>query len=162
MLCPLLTDSVEKGLVILRRKIQASLRSRRFWDGSLLTHSVLQRLLPRFGNELIAGAAAHEMSEAGKVQVHAGDRQPVSRHHVEHAPARDRRGVRIGVELHAHFRTCGLYLWHVHRVAPDQQLLVAGTDKERRVARLDRSGAWILRLKITSPFSTLSVKSGHS
>jgi hypothetical protein len=33
------------------------------------------------------------MSEAGKVQVHAGDRQPVGRHHVEHTPARDRRGV---------------------------------------------------------------------
>ena len=52
----------------------------------------LQGLLPRFGNELIAGAAAHEMSEAGEVQVHAGDHQPIGRHHVEHAPARDRRG----------------------------------------------------------------------
>ena len=51
--------------------------------------SSLQRLLPRFGNELIAGATAHEMSEAGEVQVHAGDRQPVGRHHVEHAPARE-------------------------------------------------------------------------
>ena len=61
------------------------------------------------------------MSEAGEVQVHAGDRQPVGRHHVEHAPARDRRGVGIGGSLPELMRNDvwpGVWPWHGMAVTP--------------------------------------------
>ena len=69
------------------------------------------------------------------MQVHAGDQHAVGGDAVEHAFARGRRGREIGVERHAGFGKGGLHLGHMHRVAPDHQLLAAGFDQIGGVAR---------------------------
>jgi tripartite-type tricarboxylate transporter receptor subunit TctC len=60
------------------------------WGGGNRRHrhqdqvSVLQRLLPSVGDQMIARAPSHQMCEAWEMQMHAGDEQAVSGDHVEH------------------------------------------------------------------------------
>jgi hypothetical protein len=49
--------------------------------------------------------------------------------------SRGRGGSEIGVEGHAGFGKRGLHLRHVHRVAPDHQLILARGDQVRGMAR---------------------------
>ena len=86
-------------------------------------------------DQLIAAAgAAVEIEEAREVHVHAGDEQPVGRHHVEGALARRDRGLRIDVRLHVDARPARLHVGHVHDVAPDEKLLALRCDHVAGVA----------------------------
>ena len=74
----------------------------------------------------------HQVGEAREVQVHAGDDQPVGRHHVELLSARGRRAsASVSNSMHDLRRASGPPA--MHRVAPDEQLPVAGADHERGV-----------------------------
>src|SRR5262245_60918877 len=101
----------------------------------------LQHLLPGLRDQLVGRAAAHQMGETWEVQMHAGDREPFGHYHVEHLAARRRGGIGVGIELHAHLWPCGLHLRDMHRVTPDQELILARADQERGVARR-MAGAW--------------------
>jgi hypothetical protein len=48
--------------------------------------------------EPITGTMAYDMTEAGKIEMRAGDTQSVSRHAVEGTPSRVARGLRIRVK----------------------------------------------------------------
>ena len=67
--------------------------------------------------------------------MHASDEKLVGGHHVEDCPARRLRLSGVGVERHAGFRPGGLHFRNMHRVAPNQQLLLAGGDKIGRMPR---------------------------
>ena len=67
--------------------------------------------------------------------MHPGDQDAVGGDPIEHAFARGRGRGEIGIEGHAGLGNRGLHFRHVHRVAPDHQLIVARRDEIRGVAR---------------------------
>jgi hypothetical protein len=69
------------------------------------------------------------------MQVHPGDQDAVGADAIEHAFARSRGGGEIGIEGHAGFGNRDLHFRHMHRVAPDHQLIVARCNEIRGVAR---------------------------
>ena len=69
------------------------------------------------------------------MQVHPGNENTVGGDAIEHALSRGRGCGEIGVEGHAGFGKRGLHFRHVHRVAPDHQLIVARCDEIGGVAR---------------------------
>ena len=67
--------------------------------------------------------------------MHPGDQNTVGADAIEHSFARSRGGGEIGIEGHAGFGKRDLHFGHVHRVAPDHQLIVARCNEIRGVAR---------------------------
>src|SRR6266481_1778495 len=69
------------------------------------------------------------------MQVHPGDQDAVGADAIEHAFARSRSRGEIGIKRHAGFGKRGLHFRHMHRVAPDHQLILARCDEIGGVAR---------------------------
>src|SRR5688500_3422524 len=78
--------------------------------------------------ETVVGPCSHDSADAGKVEMRAGDGQPVGGDPVEGATARLPRDLRIDVVFERRLRPRHLDRRDVHDVAPDQERVAAGMD----------------------------------
>ena len=95
----------------------------------------IQRMNPGLGEKRVGIASPCQPRECREMQVHPGDQDTVGGDAIEHPFARSRGRGEIGIEGHAGFGKRGLHFRHVHRVAPDHQLILARCDEICGVAR---------------------------